>query len=333
MKMLKLENSELNKQILQKKRFTANYLKIFYILLFVLISLTINISIRSVHADEITYYHNDISGTPLLSTNSLGEVIWKESYRPYGDKLNNQTESQANQIGFHGKPYDNESGLSYMQARYYNPTLGRFMGVDPVGYQEDNLHSFNRYAYANNNPYKYIDPDGNIPVDTLWDAANIVYDVGKIGIGKVTGNLTLVRTGSVDLAADTIAIAVPYLPAGSTKVGRMAGEKTYQTYQKTHPTTGEIYSGRTSGRGTALENIQKRDQNHHMNDQGFGPAVLDKTSKNPDPIRGREQQLIQHNGGAKSQGGTSGNKINGISPNNKNRDTYMDAAEKRWGKL
>jgi hypothetical protein len=34
------------------------------------------------------------------------------------------------------------------------------MGVDPVGFQEDNLHSFNRYAYANNNPYRYVDPDG-----------------------------------------------------------------------------------------------------------------------------------------------------------------------------
>jgi hypothetical protein len=34
------------------------------------------------------------------------------------------------------------------------------MGVDPVGFQENNLHSFNRYVYANNNPYKYVDPDG-----------------------------------------------------------------------------------------------------------------------------------------------------------------------------
>ncbi|WP_228150428.1 RHS repeat-associated core domain-containing protein [Acinetobacter puyangensis] len=65
---------------------------------------------------------------------------------------------------FHGKPFDDESGLSYMQARYYDPVIGRFLGVDPVDYQEDNLHGFNRYAYANNNPYKYVDPDGNIPI-------------------------------------------------------------------------------------------------------------------------------------------------------------------------
>ncbi|WP_438269636.1 hypothetical protein [Pseudomonas alvandae] len=35
------------------------------------------------------------------------------------------------------------------------------MGIDAVDFQENNLHSFNRYTYANNNPYKYVDPDGN----------------------------------------------------------------------------------------------------------------------------------------------------------------------------
>jgi len=46
----------------------------------------------------------------------------------------------------------------YMQARYYDPVIGRFYGNDPIGFRD--VHSFNRYAYANNNPYKYIDPDG-----------------------------------------------------------------------------------------------------------------------------------------------------------------------------
>ncbi len=47
-----------------------------------------------------------------------------------------------------------------MGARYYNPALGRFMAMDPVGFQEGNIHSHNRYTYANNNPYKFVDPDG-----------------------------------------------------------------------------------------------------------------------------------------------------------------------------
>lgn len=45
-----------------------------------------------------------------------------------------------------------------MQQRYYDPIIGRFMGNDPIGFRD--VYSFNRYAYANNNPYRYVDPDG-----------------------------------------------------------------------------------------------------------------------------------------------------------------------------
>ncbi|MGY2224931.1 RHS repeat-associated core domain-containing protein [Pseudomonas gingeri] len=112
-------------------------------------------------ADTVTYFHNDISGSPLAATDAAGNLLWKENYKPYGDKLNRSASSNENKMGFHGKPYDDATGLSYMGARYYDPVLGRFMGIDPVGFQEKNLHSFNRYTYANNNPYKYVDPDGH----------------------------------------------------------------------------------------------------------------------------------------------------------------------------
>lgn len=112
-------------------------------------------------ADTISYFHNDISGSPMAATDAAGNLLWKENYKPYGDKLNRSAPSSSNKIGYHGKAYDDSTGLSYMGARYYDPVLGRFMGIDAVDFQEDNLHSFNRYTYANNNPYKYIDPDGN----------------------------------------------------------------------------------------------------------------------------------------------------------------------------
>ena len=52
-----------------------------------------------------------------------------------------------------------------------------------------------------------------------------------------------------------------------------------------------------------------------MSREGYGPAKLDKSSSNPDAIRGQELYQIEQNGGAKSQGGTSGKAINGISVN------------------
>jgi len=51
-----------------------------------------------------------------------------------------------------------------MDARYYDPVIGRFYSNDPIGFR--GVHSFNRYAYANNNPYKYTDPTGMCPEES-----------------------------------------------------------------------------------------------------------------------------------------------------------------------
>lgn len=93
-----------------------------------------------------------------------------------------------------------------------------------------------------------------------------------------------------------------------------------------------MYTGRTSGKGTPLENIAKRDANHHMSKKGFGRATLDKTSSNYFAIRGREQMMIEKHGRAKSQKGTSGNSINGISEKNDKINAYINAAIKEFGK-
>lgn len=94
---------------------------------------------------------------------------------------------------------------------------------------------------------------------------------------------------------------------------------------------GKVYSGRTSGKGTPMENIRTRDVNHHMNSKGYGIAVLDKSSYSYQAIRGREQMLIDHHGGAQSMGGISGNVINAIGMNNRNREIYLDAAKGEFG--
>ena len=58
-----------------------------------------------------------------------------------------------------------------MQARYYDPVIGRFYSNDPIdalGHLStpNGIHGFNRYAYANNNPYKYTDPTGMASFET-----------------------------------------------------------------------------------------------------------------------------------------------------------------------
>lgn len=112
--------------------------------------------------ETVTYIHSDISGSPLAATDAAGNVLWKESYFAYGQKTEWQPESEAQTQWFHGKEQDADTTMQYFGARYYDPGIGRFLGIDPVDYQDGNLHSFNRYAYGNNNPTKYLDPDGRI---------------------------------------------------------------------------------------------------------------------------------------------------------------------------
>lgn len=141
---------------------------------------------------------------------------------------------------------------------------------------------------------------------------------GTVAAGKGVGRL-LKGTKNLDEVAEFAGTAVAKRP------------KTYQTYTKKNPETGEVYSGRTSGTGTPRQNVARRDAGHHKNNEGFGPAQLDKSSDNGAAIRGREQLNIEANGGAKSQGGTSGNAINGISEMNAKLKEYLDAAFEEFG--
>ena len=159
-------------------------------------------------AQTVTYFHNDAAGTPLLATDAAGAVVWKESYQPYGGKLNNPPAALGNRIGFAGKPYDNVSGLSYASARYYDPVLGRFMGIDPAAVEPASVHGFNRYAYANNNPYRYVDPDGRSPLDVAF----LVYDIGKLGAAIYSG--AGVGAAVADVALSVVGVASPVPGAG-----------------------------------------------------------------------------------------------------------------------
>jgi uncharacterized protein RhaS with RHS repeats len=71
----------------------------------------------------------------------------------------------------------------YMQARYYDPVIGRFYSNDPLGFRD--VHSFNRYAYANNNPYKFTDPTGKSSL-IISPKINVVTRISPVAQGVRT---------------------------------------------------------------------------------------------------------------------------------------------------
>ncbi|MBB6184649.1 RHS repeat domain-containing protein [Oleiagrimonas soli] len=108
-------------------------------------------------SERVTLYMTNYQSSVVLESDVQGGVTYQSSYQSYG--LQPSAELQAG-IGYAGHVGDPDAGLIYMQARYYDPVLGRFLSRDPVAPEPTNIFNFSRYAYANNNPMRYTDPDG-----------------------------------------------------------------------------------------------------------------------------------------------------------------------------
>ncbi|GAP64962.1 wall-associated protein [Mizugakiibacter sediminis] len=110
------------------------------------------------HAEEVVYYHTDALGSVAVITDANRNVIERTRYAPYGGTINRPLHDGP---GYTGHETDANTGFVYMQQRYYDPMLGRFLSADPSAPDAANTGgNFNRYWYANNNPYRNIDPDG-----------------------------------------------------------------------------------------------------------------------------------------------------------------------------
>lgn len=121
--------------------------------------------------DGKTYsYHYDPSGNTVAMTNDLGEVVNRYSYSPFGDyvSVSEQVYQPFRFSGRFGAMEEPELLLYFIKARFYDPQTGRFISEDPRGLR---LGQPNLYAYADNNPVCFVDPDGEALVGALIGAA------------------------------------------------------------------------------------------------------------------------------------------------------------------
>lgn len=124
----------------------------------------------------VRHYHLDHLGSVRLVTDAHARLVAENDYYPYGATPTNSFQEQLNfrlfvdtarYAGHHrdfltGAGLETGEYLDYMHARYYDPKLARFLSVDPKERREALKlpQGWNRYAYAHNNPLKYLDPDG-----------------------------------------------------------------------------------------------------------------------------------------------------------------------------
>lgn len=103
------------------------------------------------------YYHTDALGSTLALTNDAGQVTTAYSYDPFGKTTVSGTPS-TNPFQYTGRENDG-TGLYYYRARYYSPTLQRFLSEDPIGLLAGDV---NFYEYVHSNPVNLADPSGKI---------------------------------------------------------------------------------------------------------------------------------------------------------------------------
>ena len=104
------------------------------------------------------YYHPDHLGSSSYITNLDGEVAQHIKYVPFGEVFIEERNNTWNTpYLFNAKEFDEETGMYYYGARYYEPRLSLWMSVDPLQEKYPNIST---YCYAANNPIKFIDSDG-----------------------------------------------------------------------------------------------------------------------------------------------------------------------------
>ncbi|MRF19956.1 MULTISPECIES: RHS repeat-associated core domain-containing protein [unclassified Stenotrophomonas] len=118
------------------------------------------------NAVKMVYQHYDARSTLAATSDTSGKVLSRHIWSPYGEP---DIAPDASTPGYAGHLTDPDTGLVYMGQRYYDPAIGLFLSADPVTAHSDPAGMFHRYRYANNNPYKFIDPDGRqaVPVRPL----------------------------------------------------------------------------------------------------------------------------------------------------------------------
>ncbi len=122
------------------------------------------------------WYHEDRLGSVRAVTSQTGEVVQRYDYAPFGEEtaMMGASASFPSDLRFGGASSNDDSGLVYLNARYYDPVLARFISADSVVPGAQNPQALNRYSYVFNEPNGYVDPSGHQPVNVEQPPLHVV---------------------------------------------------------------------------------------------------------------------------------------------------------------
>ncbi|RIE03934.1 polymorphic toxin-type HINT domain-containing protein [Cohnella faecalis] len=164
---------------------------------------------KTTQTEKRYYYLYNGHGDVVQIVDTAGVVKNSYKYDEWGN-IDTQSETVDNMFKYAGEMYDKETGLYYLRARYYDPSIGRFISKDSYEGDLANPLTLNLYTYVYNNPMMYLDPSGNIgwrqidnllmgiaasAGDTLMDMLKSPWTLMQLGKALITGDLSFVDLG------------------------------------------------------------------------------------------------------------------------------------------
>jgi RHS repeat-associated protein len=269
---------------------------------------------------QTLYLVKDHLASNRLTIPQSAAALQAHAYGPYGQPRIENFATVPTGRGYINQQFDPETGLQYLNARYYDPDMGRFLTPDWWDPMQAGV-DVNRYAYAGNDPINFSDPNGHAtcgracrgPVETIgWtlddtaQLANVVADVAP-GIGDVKGFVEAETWGDYTIATVTLipgtdALKVVKKAQGGTYTLRDADGKVKYCGQSCDLARREKEHKRDPVKGKLRFNVEERVDDYAVR-------------------RGQEQQLYDQ------YGRPILNKKKPIGDTNKNKPKYFDAAK------
>jgi RHS repeat-associated protein len=217
--------------------------------------------IRRTEAGQTLYYiyngHGDVTGL----TDGSGNIVVSYYYDAFGN-ITEQTGSNKNPIKYARYHHDEESDLYYLQSRFYDPAIARFIQEDTYRGNKADPLSLNRYTYCNNEPMMYYDPTGHSLLGIIIGGAiigGIIAGVvssggsgGSSGGGGGSSGGGGGSSGSSNLSSNSAGNNVVQAPPpGSNPVWNRFGEIVGYTYGPSYTDFSSVATNTMGGLATA----------------------------------------------------------------------------------
>jgi RHS repeat-associated protein len=200
------------------------------------------------------YYHStDHEGSTDVITDSSGNIVWDGDYEAFGSVVRSNGSIRFD-ASYTGKEFDVDTGLYYFNARWYDPTLGRFISEDPA------RDGDNWFAYVGNNPMSHIDPNGLEDTPLIQPPAGALPYVGTINTGfqpadtflAGLGNIWNMAAGTANVGLKTVGLAAEGVDAlGNLATKPLFGLSLGETAMAVSPLGGEINAALSGLKGLA----------------------------------------------------------------------------------